>query len=231
MLLVATATSNEMKAAFGPDAPAVEQGQIVEYELGGRRLLLAVTGVGLVNTAMAAGRLLVRDDIKGVINLGIAGAHDIEAFPLGSVAFAWRETWPEYGLLDEDGRVDPKAIGFPLGEAGGNLIWNRIKLNPVNDAKSMCLMLGEKWKRASSISVNSVTGDTSRAGWLKTRYSGDVENMEGFALAYAAVQAGLPFLEVRTISNMVGSRLEGDWDIKRALKALEAVAKTLFSGS
>jgi len=230
MLLVATATANEMKTAFGADAPAVEQGEVAEYELNGRKLLLAVTGVGMVNAAMVAGRLLSQYEFDGVINIGIAGAHDIEANPIGSVAFAWRETWPEYGLLDEDGRVDPKAIGFPLAEVDGTQIWNRVKFNPVNDAKKMNVTLGEKWRRASSISVNAVTGDTSRAGWLKTKYSGDMENMEGFALGFAAVQAGLPFLEVRTISNMVGSRLEQDWDIKKALKALDGIVKTLFSG-
>lgn len=231
MLLVATATANEMKAAFGPDAPAVQQGEAVEYELNGRRLLLAVTGVGLVNAALAAGRLLEREGLEGVVNLGIAGAYDVEAFPLCTIAFVWRETWPEYGLLGEDGRVDPKKIGFPLGEIAGQPVWNRVKFNPVNDAMAMNLPLGEGWSRASSVSVNSVTGDPARAGWLKTSQSGDIENMEGFSLGFAALQRGLPFLEVRTISNLVGSRYEEDWNLKGALKGLRSVVQTLFPGA
>ncbi len=55
--------------------------------------------------------------------------------------------------------------------------------------------------------------------------------MEGFAAAYAAMQAGLPFLEVRTVSNMVGSRDSEDWDIKGALKALGTAANGLFAGA
>lgn len=229
MLLIVTATANEMKSAFGPEAPAVEQGEAVEYELNGRRLLLAVTGVGLVNSAMAAGRLLERDDVSGVVNLGIAGSYDVEAFPLRSTVFAWRETWPEYGLLCEDGRVDPKAIGFPQGEVDGTVVWNRVKLFPVRDARAMSLPLDDGWKRVSSVSVNSVTGDSSRAGWLKTSQSADIENMEGFALGFAAMQKGLPFLEVRTISNLVGSRYAEEWDLKGALKGLRSVVETLFS--
>ena len=77
MIIVATATSKEMKASFGfADAPAVEQGESVEFTLNGRELLLTVTGVGLVNAAMAAGRLLGRPGLTGMVNLGIAGAYE-----------------------------------------------------------------------------------------------------------------------------------------------------------
>lgn len=231
MICVVTATSKEMKSAFGfAGAPAVAQGETVEFELNGRKLLLAVSGVGLVNTAMTAGRLLETEGLTGVVNLGIAGAYDVEEFPLGTAAYVWQETWPEYGLLDEDGRVDPKAIGFPQGEVGGRQVWNRVLLNPVNDAESMGLTMPEKAGRASSVSVSGVTGAADRAGWLKTAYNGDIENMEGFALAFATMQKGLPFLEVRTISNLVGSRYEEDWDLKGALSALGGAAKQLFSG-
>ena len=61
-------------------------------------------------------------------------------------------------------------------------------------------------------------------------FNGDIENMEGFALGFAAMGAGLPFLEIRTISNMVGSRQSGDWDLKGALGGLESAARTLFPG-
>jgi len=229
MILVATATSKEMKSAFGSGAPTVEQGEIVEFELNGRKLLLTVTGVGLVNTAMAAGRLLDQPGLTGVVNLGIAGAYDVEEFPIGNACYAWQETWPEYGLLDEEGRVDPEAIGFPQGKVGGEVIWNRVKLNPVNDAETMKLSLPATCLRASSISVSSVTGTAVRGGWLKTAYNSDIENMEGFALAFATMQKGLPFLEVRTVSNLVGSRYAEDWDLEGALKELGNATAELFA--
>jgi len=228
MITVVTATANEMKAAF-PGAPAVEQGEAIQYEFGGRALLLAVTGVGLVNTALAAGSLLGRDDVEGVVNLGIAGTYDDEEFPLLSTCYAWLETWPEYGLLDDEGRTDPRAIGFPMGEVNGEKIWSKVKLNPVNDADRMGLTLGNRWLRASSVSVAGMTGTWERAGWLKLSCNANMENMEGFALAFASMQKGVPFLEVRTLSNIVGSREAEDWDLKGALKALEAAAITLFA--
>lgn len=228
MLLVLTATPNEMRAAF-PDAPVVASGGTAEHAVGGRNLLLGVTGVGLVNTALNVGTWLGGRDLDGVVDLGIAGGYDLGETPMGTVCFAWQETWPEYGLLGEDGAADPKAIGFAQGEAEGRKIWNRVKLSPVRDAARMGLALGDGWTRVSSVTVSGVTGTPERAGWLKIFCNGQMENMEGFAAAYAAALRELPFLEVRTISNLVGSREPEDWDLKGALRSLKGAADTLFA--
>lgn len=229
MLLVMTATANEMRGAF-PSAPAVEQGGFAEFTAPGGDLLLAVSGVGLVNAALCAGRWLARPGVDGVVSLGIAGTYDPETVPLGAVCCATEEIWPEYGLLGEDGLADPKGIGFPLGRAGGELVWDRVALSPDRDAAAMGLPLPGDWRRVPSVSVSSVTGTVGRAKLLRAVCSGTgTENMEGFALAFAAAEAGLPFLEVRTVSNLVGSREPDDWNLKGALRALGAAAATLFA--
>jgi futalosine hydrolase len=228
MLLVLTATANEMRAAF-PDAPAVEQGQTAEFEVGGRIALLGVTGVGVLNTALCAGQWLTRPDVDGVVDLGIAGGYDLDETPMCSVCYAWQENWPEYGLLDEQGAADPKGLGFAQAETGGGKVWNRLKLFPARDADAMGLTLAGGWLRASGVTVSGVTGTPERAGWLKIACNGQMENMEGFAAAYAATLRGLPFLEVRTISNLVGSREPGDWNLKGALRSLRDAAATLFA--
>jgi len=230
MLIVTAATEKEMHAAFGfAGGPDARLGQDAEITVGGRKLLLCVTGVGLVSAALAAGRLLERPGVEGLITVGIAGAYNINEFPLASTCFAWREIWPEYGLLDEDGGVDAKGIGFPqLEAAGGKPVWDTVSLNPTNDAARMGLTLGAGWARASAISVAGVTGTDERAGWLQAAYTADIENMEGFALALGAARAGVPFLELRTVSNLVGSRVAQDWDVKGALGALGKGVRTLL---
>ncbi|MEZ7197635.1 futalosine hydrolase [Pseudodesulfovibrio karagichevae] len=228
MLLVLTATANEMRAAF-PAAPAVGQGETAEYEAGGRTVLLGVTGVGLLNTALRAGQWLVRSDVDGVVDLGIAGGYDLHETPMGSACFAGAETWPEYGLLDAHGAADPMGLGFAQAEAGGSRIWNRLELSPERDAQRMGLALGHGWLRATGVTVSGVTGTPERADRLKLSCNGQMENMEGFAAAYAAILRGVPFLEVRTISNLVGSREPGDWNLKGALRSLHDAANTLFA--
>ena len=54
--------------------------------------------------------------------------------------------------------------------------------------------------------------------------------MEGFGLAYPVMRQGLPFLEVRTISNVVGSREAEDWNLKGAFKQLKVATDVLFTG-
>jgi len=232
MLIVVAATDKEMHAALGhAGAPALEQGREVEFRTAGRELLLCVTGVGLVNAALHAGRLLERPGVEGMIAVGIAGVYSLGELSLASTCYAWREIWPEYGLLDEDGGVDAKGIGFAQETIGGKPVWDRVDLNPTNDAARMGLHLSADWPRASAVTVSSVTGTAERAGWMETAYSADIENMEGFALALAAARKGVPFLELRTISNLAGSRFADEWDVGGALKALGNSVRHLLSGA
>jgi futalosine hydrolase len=45
--------------------------------------------------------------------------------------------------------------------------------------------------------------------------------MEGFGVAEAARRCGIPFLEIRAVSNAIGPRDRDAWRIPEALKALE----------
>ena len=51
--------------------------------------------------------------------------------------------------------------------------------------------------------------------------------MEGFGVATAAADHGVPFVEIRTISNLVGPRDRSAWRIDLALAALTRVGKAL----
>jgi futalosine hydrolase len=48
--------------------------------------------------------------------------------------------------------------------------------------------------------------------------------MEGYGLAIAAEAAGLPFAELRTVSNPIGPRDRGSWRLAAALAALTNAA-------
>jgi nucleoside phosphorylase len=66
-------------------------------------------------------------------------------------------------------------------------------------------------------------GTTARVGGG----SCEVEAMEGFAVLRAAALAGVPALEVRSISNLV-TDARADWRIENALDALRAALPPLF---
>lgn len=224
-IAIVTATVREMRAALGSAGPlpALERGSIVPWKhplkRGGDDHLLVVTGLGLLNSALVLGRALERSSVSGVLNIGVAGSFDLDRLPMLSPCVVNREIWPEYGLLGQDG-LDPRGLGFALGHARGREIWDHIDLSPGDSAREMGLELPDKLPTATSLTVSGVTGTRDRAEELAQRYVADIENMEGFALAYACELAGLPFVELRVVSNLVGSREKEHWNLSGALKKL-----------
>ncbi len=74
---------------------------------------------------------------------------------------------------------------------------------------------------SASLTVAGVTGTKAEAQNLYNQYGADIENMEGFSIAYVAMLHNIPFIEIRAISNLVGSRDTKYWDIKKAINSLK----------
>ncbi|MDR2800975.1 MAG: hypothetical protein LBB52_06905 [Desulfovibrio sp.] len=61
--------------------------------------------------------------------------------------------------------------------------------------------------RGASATVTGVSGSARRAARMASLSGALVENMEGFALALACAAAGIPFIELRSVSNKAGTPL------------------------
>jgi len=78
------------------------------------------------------------------------------------------------------------------------------------------------------LTLSTVTGTAETAQRLAKRYPGaGAEAMEGFGVAEAARQFGVPVLELRAVSNAVGPRQRELWKIGDALQALEQACAKL----
>lgn len=239
-LVIATATGIEMKAVL--DGLGVQNVAPPAYgvwrreTICGRECLLLSSGIGLINAAWSLGRLLGSEKhAQGVLNLGVAGSFDLVRLPLCAAVVVEREIWPEYGLLGEggdcgQGSVDPRGLTFSLAKGPDGPIWDRIELAPEDAAKRMGITLPQGLARDSSLSVSGVTGTAARCEALRALYDPGLENMEGFGFALGCLQAGLPFLELRTVSNRVAARPPKDWKLAAALRALGGAAAQLLSG-
>lgn len=188
-------------------------------------VLPVVVGVGLVAAAATTSQALARHPVRGVLHLGIAGSFDLDLAPLGSLAVATAEIWPEYGLRHGDGRLTP--LSFPMLP---DLPTPHIPLDPETAATAMGLSLPCSWARGPALTVAGVSADPQRTQELHQHWGGLTESMEGFGVALAAWQAGVPFLEVRAISNQVGERSKHNWRIGPALTALGQGLAQLVGG-
>ena len=234
-LLIATATPKEMEAVLagfngrGRCCCLPEAGDWCATPVNGHDCLLAVIGIGPINAAISIGKIMAEfPRLTGVLNLGIAGSFDCEEAPLGTPVLASSEVYPEYGLVTGDG-VAPRGITFPQWSAteGNWDVWDVIPLTPQKTFASWGLN-EPSCPSGASLSVAGVTGTPERARMLGSRYKALTENMEGFSLALACMQAGVPFAELRSVSNVVGSRNDSDWDIDLALDRLGQAARELF---
>lgn len=195
--------------------------------------LCCITGVGPINAALALGMFFCRAKAEGtpiaaVLNAGLAGAFDLAERPLLGLCTVSEEIWPEYGL--HDGRsVTAEAFGFPQWQPEtGPAVRNRLPLaGPEALERFGARHQPDVFLPCTSLTVAGVSASFARAADLRARYRADLENMEGFAVAYACAREGIPCVEARSVSNKVGPRANDEKDFPGALRALTRVLPAL----
>ncbi len=233
MILFAAATARELKHFCpGNEGFDFKTGLRQAAVYCGCRVGFLVCGVGPLNAALGLQRILLTDSgIELVINVGIAGSYDLEKDPLGTVCRAKAEIWPEYGIRTGDAHVDVHALGFPLLGRGRSALWNRMELDAeeLSSFKDILhLETDASWNEAVALTVSGASGSVALAQRLAQGYRADMENMEGFALAYVCRMHKVPFVEIRSISNLAGSRNASDWNLEAAFTSLSRIWDRLW---
>ncbi len=198
MILVVTAVEAEREAVLR----GVPAGAAVE---------VLAAGVGPAAAAAGTAWFLARNPgVTTVLSAGIAGGL-VTRIQLGALAVANRSVAADLGADSAGGFITLDDLGF----GATSLPTADLKILP--DAV-----------RGAVLTVSTVTGTAARAEALAERYPDAVaEGMEGFGVATACALAGVPFGEVRAISNPVGPRDRAAWRIGPALDALAEVGAAL----
>lgn len=232
-LLVCTPTGKEL-SALAPDVfpnPDVIQEYTPMLKEGGKEnLLFLVSGIGPINAALALGFCLglkfseENDPIRAILYAGLAGAFDLEHDPLYSIRIVRKEIWPEYGLHDGTS-VTARAFRFPLwARKEGNDIYDSLDLAGV---EALGVKVPKDWEECASITVAGVSASFVRRDKLWNDWRAQLENMEGFAAAYAALRAEIPCIELRVVSNKVGPRGRHEKDFPGALATMAKLLPAL----
>jgi futalosine hydrolase len=77
-----------------------------------------------------------------------------------------------------------------------------------------------KLDRVRGITSNTIHGHPETIRKIREQFHPDVESMEGAAFFYACLLSGVPFHQIRSISNFVEERDKSKWDIPLALANL-----------
>lgn len=168
-----------------------------------------VTGVGMVATAAHLSRALARTPYDLVLNIGVCGAFD-RTLPLGTVVHVTSDCFSELGVEDGD------AFDAPFGD--GRLV------NTRPPSSSLLAALPQ----VTAITVNTVHGNDTSIAAVVDRCHPQVESMEGAAFMYACLIAGVPFAQIRAVSNYVERRDRAAWKMTEAIDALGRTTSSIL---
>jgi futalosine hydrolase len=83
--------------------------------------------------------------------------------------------------------------------------------------------------QVNAITVNRITTNPEDITLYKNQYNLDIESMEGAALHYIGLSTGIPFIQIRGISNLAGERNKDFWLIAEAMEAAVNACKNLLT--
>ena len=174
------------------------------------------TGIGPVEAALATARALATSTPEFIVNAGIAGGFAGRA-RLGEAFAVETDHFADLGL--EDGQPLP-----PLPR-GARLV-TQAESDPrlVESARRVGARIG------NAITVTTITATQQRADALAARFESELEAMEGFAVLRCAAQAGIPAIELRGVSNVVGPRESSGWEFDAGARAVAALVDRFLDG-
>jgi len=179
-----------------------------------------ITGVGQLQCAARLMHRLCSQDYKYVLQAGLAGSFS-DRFPKRAVVEVVEEILADFG-------AEGDGIFLDIGDMG-LLPQNSTPFTDGILRVAKPIDLGEpRLPQVRSVTVNRTLSDPRSIGWVSGRYSPEVVNMEGAALFYVCLTRGVPFVELRAVSDMVGPRDKSSWDIKGGIEALNREVLRVF---
>lgn len=214
----------------------------------GTRLILAVSGCDKVNTAVTLTCLLqaMTPRPRLVVQVGIAGA-----FPAGGIArdvrpgdviVATQESYSDTGSSSPCGWIAAAELGLSIAEVDGVELGGVFPAEPGLVEWASDTLTGAGFSGAPGhgevkaepalwqgpcVTSSMVTGRDDEARTLAQRWGALAESMEGAAAAHVCALYGVPFLEVRGISNLVGDRDRPSWLVQEAVDSAGRAALAL----
>jgi futalosine hydrolase len=213
-ILLVAATSAEVAPLIQRFRLVSETGaRSVAYTFRGHDVHVLTSGVGMVATAAWCSRALAVDEYDMALNLGVCGSFD-PAFRPGTVLHITSERMSELGAEDGDEFLtihDLQLLDEDEFPFEGGMLVNAAppQLAPITELPV-----------AAGITVNTGHGSDATIRRVRDRFQPQVESMEGAGFMYACLMSGVPFAEIRAVSNVVERRNRSAWKIGAAIDAL-----------
>lgn len=170
-----------------------------------------ITGVGAPSTMYHLQKRIQQVDYDCIIQAGIAGCFNDE-IESGRVVMVNQDCFADLG-------IEEKGIYRPIFNTGfadkDEFPFTDGWLVNTND-----VLAKTKLPKVKALTVNKISDSALQKQQFISSFNADIESMEGAALHYVCLQEKIPFLQIRSISNLVGERDKTKWKIKEAVENL-----------
>jgi len=190
-----------------------------KYRLNEIDIDILTTGIGTTFTAFHLSNTLREENYQLVINVGIAGSLTGE-LNIGEVVSVISDEFADLGIEKEDEFLTLFETGF--------MDANEFPFEQGILKSSDCNGLFQL-KKVRGITTNKSHGRASSIAEIKSKFSAQVESMEGAVVLYVCNWLGVTCFQIRAISNFVEPRDSSQWNIPLALEKLNLTVLDVLS--
>jgi len=178
----------------------------------GADIVFHTSGIGMMATTFSLAKAIEQHKPALVVQAGIAGCFD-NTITFGSVVVVGKEYMADMGVTEHHQWKD--VFDLNLSDSNEFPFSNKQLINPnipeFNVLKSPVV---------TGVSVNTITTDQKHIQQILQHYHPYLESMEGAALHYVCLKNCIPFIQIRSISNLVGERDKKKWKLKESIISL-----------
>lgn len=184
---------------------------------------VSITGVGVPSTIFQLQNLIAESSYDLIIQAGICGSFNIDKFQIGSSYLVEKDVFADIGIIENNELISMNELGFfHPDEAKFKDGW---LINNGNIFTKLDL------QKCTSITINTLVENINNSALFIKKYQPQIESMEGAALHYVCLMKNIEFLQMRTVSNLVGERDKDKWHFNLAIynmtEKLQKIIKTV----
>ena len=209
--------------------------EAVRGRFAGLDVVAQALGVGKARTAAGLAWSVRSHRPAAILQVGVGGAYLGSFLSIGLAMLADADLELDLGIAGDAGWADFDGLRVPLlpprsGERTAPASAVPDRAVPTDARWTGLLASASGLPRGRFATLDAVTADVERGAALQRHFDVSIESMEGAAAAAVAVRLGVPFAELRAVSNVVGERDRARWDLRGAVRTATDAAAAALGG-
>ena len=196
------------------NAKVTENKHIYKGSYCGHDVYLTLCGVGKVNAAVCTQRLIDYAKLDAIINSGVAGGVS-DKLTICDLAISDSLTYHDFYPIDVLEKYAPGCSVF---------VADKKLLSLAEDAANKLISSGENFNCQTGMIVSGdmFVENEEYNKMLKEKYNAVCTEMEGAAVAHAALLSGVPFIVIRAISDNADEKADISFEQMCSISAKRA---------